>query len=132
MKHCFPLMVLGLLAVFPVGCRSSRGFHFDYKTSQRYISLTSEPANASVFQRSFLDNSLVLLGKTPLKDVPITVLTSAKFRNASPGRANAIFRQVNNAVIRIEKEGYESYEGLLKTDPEETLAHHVDLVREAK
>jgi hypothetical protein len=38
-----------------------------------------------------------------------------------------LMEQVDNVVVQIEKEGYETYRGTLRTDPKETVVHTIKL-----
>lgn len=111
-----------------LGCSNNQRYRYNFTSDQRFVTITTEPSNASVFQKSFVDNSMVSLGKTPLKGVPVVVLTGAKFKKASAARVNNTHRQLNSVVVLIEKEGYESYSGPLRTDPNEIIEHHIRLV----
>ena len=130
MKCHFVLATVLFAALFLTGCNSTRSFEFEYKTDQRHVTIITEPPGASVYQISFLDNSSISLGKTPLHQVPVVVLTRAKLKKASPAKVNAVHKQLNSVVVRIEKNGYEPYSGLLRTDPNQAIEHHIQLRRQ--
>jgi len=132
MKHHIALVAAIVAALFVTGCNNTRKYKFEYKTDQRHVTITTEPSGASVYQVSFLDNSSISLGKTPLHQVPVVVLTWAKFKKASPARVNAVHKQLNSVVVRIEKEGYEPYSGPLRTDPNLAVEHHIQLRRQGQ
>jgi hypothetical protein len=120
--------IIGIAVLLLGGCSNNQRFSYSFKSDQRHVTITTQPTNASVFQRSFVDNSLISLGKTPLKAVPVTVLTGAKFSKTSPSRLNNTYRHLNSVVVLIEKDGYEPYSGPLRADPNETVEHHITLV----
>ena len=130
---CYVALAAGIVAaLFVTGCNNTRKYKFEYNTDQRHVTITTEPSGASVYQISFLDNSSISLGKTPLHQVPVMVLTRAKFKKASPAKVNAVHKQLNSVVVRIEKDGYELYSGPLRTDPNQTVEHHIQLRRQAR
>ena len=110
------------------GCDpQKRKWSYNYSFDQRYITLTTEPSNATVTLVQPFGQSPVRLGKTPLQARPVAVMTklkSTKNISLSP-QSYATF--LNNAVVRIEHEGYESFYGPLQTDPNETMEHHIVL-----
>ncbi|MBN2129827.1 MAG: hypothetical protein JW741_10040 [Sedimentisphaerales bacterium] len=132
MKCHVALAAVIIAALFLTGCNNTRSSKFEYKTDQRNVTITTEPSDASVYQISFLDNSPISLGKTPLHQVPVMVLTWAKFKKASPAKVNAVHKQLNSVVVRIEKDGYEPYSGPLRTDPNQAVEHHIQLRRQAQ
>ena len=121
-----------LVVLFVIGCNSTRRSKVEYSTDQRLVTITTEPSGASVYQISFLDNSSISLGETPLRQVPGMVLTRAKFAKASPAKVNDVYKQLNSVVVRVEKDGYGLYTGPLRTDPNQTVEHHIQLSRQTQ
>ena len=121
------LIALFLSTLLLAGCNNNKKHSYNYSFEQRYVTITTEPSNAKVTLLQPFGQPSVYLGKTPLKARPVAVmtkLTSVKNMRISP---QAYATYLNNAVVRIELEGYEYYYGPLKTDPNETLSHHIDL-----
>lgn len=114
------------------GCNRTRPSKVEYNTDQRHVTIITEPPGALAYQISFFDNSSISLGKTPLHQVPVMVLTRAKFKKASPASVNAAYKQLKSVVVRIEMDGYEVYRGPLRTDPNQTVEHHIQLRRQAQ
>ena len=132
MKRNSLYLILATALLLSCGCNNRQRFKYNYKTAQRHITITTSPSDASVFQKSFINNMWISLGKTPLSGVPVSVLTSAKFKNAPPSKVHKTYQQLNSVIVRIEKDGFESYSGPLRTDPDEIVRHHVKLSPKAE
>ena len=76
------LLTFAAVATFFLAGRNG-GHRSNHTGTQRHVTITTDPPRASVYQVSFIDNSPVSLGKTPLNSIPVTVLTSAKYKRAS-------------------------------------------------
>ena len=57
----------------------------------------------------------------------VAVTTGAKFKSVSPGEMQRIISQVEMVHVRIEKAGYQTYEGNLATDRAKVKAHSIKL-----
>lgn len=127
MKTAPTLFLVSFLctAVFLSGCDDSPKVNF--KLQPRYITITSEPTNARVTQINPLGQPPTQLGKTPLNETSVTVMTSVKFKNMPLNQSQALIKHVNNLVVKIEYDGHESFVGPLRTDPNEILTHHITL-----
>jgi hypothetical protein len=99
----------------------------DYSFEQRYITITTEPANAKGTLLQPFGQPPVSLGRTPLNSTPVAVMSKLKVVKNIRFSPQAYTTYLNNAVVRIELDGYESFYGALKTDKEETLEHHIIL-----
>ena len=109
------------------GCNNNKKHSYNYSFEQRYITITTEPSNAKVTLLQPFGQSSVYMGKTPLNAAPVAVMTKLKSVKNMRISPQAYATYINNAVVRIELEGYEYFYGPLKTDPNETLEHHIEL-----
>ena len=108
------------------GCSSNPKFSFDIET--RCVTILTDPEGAAVTQINPVGAPSSKLGTTPLKDRSVMIVSKiTKAKNLSYGTTKALMEQVGNVVVRIEKDGYETYNGTLKTDPEETIVHSITL-----
>ncbi len=115
------------MPLFLVGCNNSAKHSYNYSFEQRYITITTEPSNAKVTLLQPFGQHSVSLGKTPLNARPVAVMTKLKSVKNMRISPQAYATYMNNAVVRIEHEGYEYFYGPLKTDPNETIKHHIKL-----
>ena len=116
-----------IIPLFLAGCDDANKRSYNYSFEQRYITITTEPAGAAVTLLQPFGQRPTFLGKTPLTASPVAVMTrlnSVKNVRVTP---QAYATYLGNAVVRIERDGYESFYGPLKTDPNETIAHHIEL-----
>ena len=112
-------VILVLSVIILAGCNSHQS-NCDHDVYElRHITITTDPADASVYQKRPLTREQVSLGQTPLTAVSAMVLTCDGFTRDS--------KQLNKAVVWIEKDGFETYKGFLETDPNESLGHHIKL-----
>ena len=121
MKRCIAAVMCALALV---GCASKN--KQSYKVSGRVITLRTEPAGARVTQIAAPMGDPVKLGTTPLVNQPVMVMTSMKGTFSSP-QAGQLMSQMNVAHVRIEKDGYQPYEGNLATDPKRVTEHVIKL-----
>jgi hypothetical protein len=109
------------------GCSNPNKWKYNYSFEQRYITIITEPANAKVTLVQPFGQPPVSLGQTPLNSTPVAVMSKLKSVKNIRFSPQAYATYLNNAVVRIELDGYESFYGVLKTDKEETLEHHIKL-----
>ncbi len=99
-----------------------------FTMQQRYITIETEPEGAIVTQINLEGAPPTKLGVTPLPDTPVMVITSVdRMRNMPYQQASELIRRVGTVVVRIEKAGYQPYEGVLKTEKGQTVAHKIKL-----
>lgn len=114
------------------GCSSTK-YGADFKLDTRRITIVTEPAGATVRQLRPMGQGSSYLGKTPLNDQTVLVLTEiTKVRNLSLTQYENLMRHVNNAVVRIEKDGYEPYYGTLRVEEDKTVVHEIVLQEKPK
>lgn len=124
-KICMVIISLCLAAVL-TGCSSNPSFKFNMHN--RRVTIVTEPAGATVRQLRPMGQPSTYLGKTPLNDQTVVVVTEiTKMKNLSLQQFDDIMRHVNNAVVRIEKDGYEPYYGTLRVKEGETIVHEIVL-----
>ena len=123
-----PLIVISLLGLFLSGCSSNNKPSYSFDIQTRRITIVTEPAGATVMQINPAGQGRSNLGKTPMTDRSVVVVTKiTKMKNMSYRSTKQLFEQVNNVVVQIEREGYETYFGSLKTDADETAVHTITL-----
>jgi hypothetical protein len=69
----------------------------------------------------------VNLGMTPLVKQPVMVMTGLKGTFHGAGNIGQLVSQLNVARIRIEKDGYQPYEGNVPTDAKRVTEHLITL-----
>ncbi len=127
-RYWICLAAINLMAIcLGAGCHHPNKWSYNYSFDQRYITITTEPSGATVTLVQPFGQSPVLLGKTPLQAIPVAVMTKLKSTKNIGLTPQSYVTFLNNAVVRIEHEGYESFYGPLKTDSNETLEHHIVL-----
>lgn len=117
-----------MVTMLSVGCNSNdskiRG-----DLEQRRITITTEPLGATVTRINPLDESETMLGTTPLNEINVIVLVNVYCPKggvpASEGQR--LLSNVGNIVVRIEKQGYESCQQVLRTDRDKTIEHNIVL-----
>jgi len=117
------LFVIALLC----GCSSKSKRRFNIDLSQRRVTIRTEPTGARVKQLRFINQSQIDLGTTPLVNLPVMVISKAKFNNLPGNEGQRLLEHANNLVVIIEKDGYEPYRATLSTRPNETIEHSITL-----
>lgn len=120
-------LLLTTLFVLP-GCNESNKWSYNYSFDPRYITITTEPPNAHVILAQPFGHGSSSLGRTPLNSCPVAVMTHLKSTKNIRISPQSYATYLNNAVVRIDLEGYQTFYGPLKTDPNETMEHHIELV----
>ena len=125
-NHSSILLVTSIMVtMLSVGCNTPiiRGGH-----QQRCVTITTEPPGATVSQIYPLDESETILGTTPLNEINVMIISYTDFgKNVPASKANRFLSHVNNLVVRIEKQGYESCQQVLRTDRDKTIEHNIVL-----
>jgi hypothetical protein len=117
------ILFLCLVATLLVcGCQSGPKYHLGV----RKISVETEPSAARVYQKGPLTRQDIFLGTTPLHDQSVSIIESVKGK-MSGVRTEALLTEMGMVKVRIEKEGYKTYEGNLSTNKEETVLHTIKL-----
>jgi hypothetical protein len=109
------------------GCSNNTNTRMNYKFDIRKVTIETEPAGAVVTQVGAMDGARTVLGTTPVRDQSVAVTTGAKFKSVSPGQMQQIISQVEMVHVRIEKPGYQPYEGNLSTEKGKVKAHSIKL-----
>ena len=99
----------------------------DFKLTPRRITILTQPDGAEVTQLRPLGQPSSVLGKTPINDLSVVVMTEVTMKHMPFAAAQDLMRHAGNVVISIKKEGCETYYGTLRTDPNETVAHTIEL-----
>ena len=127
-KELAYVLAVVLIAPFLLGgCGDPNTWRYNYSFEQRYITITTEPSNATVTLVHPFGQAPVSLGKTPLNSTAVAVMTHLKSVKNIRFTPQAYATYLNNAVVRIEHKGYESFYGALKTEANETVKHHIEL-----
>ena len=98
-----------------------------FKLVPRRITIHTQPAGADVTQLRPLGQRSSSLGKTPINDLSVSVMTNFTMKNMPFSKAHELIRHGGNVVVLIKKDGYETYSGTLKTEPNETAVHNIEL-----
>lgn len=120
-------LLITVVAIFITsGCSSTPKGSFDIDT--RRVTIITEPEGATVTQINPFHQPSTLLGLTPMEDRSVMIVSKiTKMKNMPYHETKNLFEQVGNVVVRIQKEGFEVYHGTLRTDPEETVVHTIEL-----
>lgn len=102
-----------------------------FKLAPRRITIHTEPEGAEVTQLRPLGQPSTFLGKTPIDDLSVAVMTQFTMKHMPFGEAQDLMRHGGNVVVSIKKKGYETYRGTLRTDPNETVVHTISLQPES-
>lgn len=128
MKTCITYMfVLSAFTCFVSGCSHFNKPQGSFKLAPCRISIHTQPAGADVIQLRPLDQASIPLGKTPIDDLSVSVITHIEMQNMPFSEAQELMKHNGNVVVRVEKEGYLPYYGTLKAVPGDTRVHHVVL-----
>ena len=120
MKKIVSLILLLLLIVL-TGCQSS-----PYTFEARKIPIHTKPLGAKVYQLNSAFRNETFLGTTPINDQPVSVLVGVKGK-VTPNKMDWFVSQKSMLNVRIEKPGYQTFEGNLATDLEKTISHDIPL-----
>ena len=100
----------------------------DFNIATRRVTILTEPGGAAVTQINPFGQPSTSLGLSPINDRSVVVVSKVtKIKNMSYSASKRLMEQVNNVVVRIEKDGYKPYFGTLKTEPDETVVHNIKL-----
>ena len=125
MKHVIHTTLLLTLTLSAIsGCNKPGG---KFNLVPRRITIHTQPDGAEVTQLRPLGQASSSLGKTPINDLSVSVITNFKMKNIPFSEAQNLIRHDGNVVVAIKKEGYETYHGTLKTEPNETVVHDIEL-----
>ena len=125
LAYTLAVVLIGSFLLGGCGDPNKRRYHYSFE--QRFITITTEPSNATVTLVQPFGQPPALLGKTPLNSVAVAVMTRLKSVKNIRFTPQAYATYLNNAVVRIEHEGYESFYGPLRTEANETVEHHIEL-----
>jgi len=109
------------------GCSNNTNTRMNYKFDIRKVTIETDPPGAVVTQVGAMDGARTVLGTTPVRDQSVAVTTGATFKSVSPGQMQQIISQVEMVHVRIEKAGYQPYEGNLSTERGKVKAHSIKL-----
>jgi hypothetical protein len=125
-KRTVYIAAIVALTALATGCKSTPKANCTMVT--RKVTITTEPPGATVYQIRIPDRATTKLGTSPVTDTPVMVITSFKMENMPPDKAEDIMRAAGgNLFVRIQKEGYQTYEGILSTKAGQTAAHNIKL-----
>ncbi|MBW8016475.1 MAG: hypothetical protein FVQ82_09830 [Planctomycetes bacterium] len=116
------ILILLILLITISGCYTGPKYSFEI----RKVTIETQPAGARVYQLNSAYRNETFLGTTPIREQPVSILTYVKGKLSSTV-VDWMSSQIQMLNIRIEKSGYESYEGNLATDPEKTTTHSITL-----
>ena len=118
-------IIVGIAVLFG-GCSTNPKCDFNITT--RRVTILTEPEGAAVTQINPFGQPSTSLGLSPINDRSVVVVSEVtKMKNMSYSASKRLMEQVNNVVVRIEKDGYKPYFGTLKTEPAETAVHNIKL-----
>lgn len=126
-KHVGVLGVLLATLVFSGASGCANKPRASFKLAPRRITIHTEPPGAEVTQLRPLGQTSSSLGKTPIDDLSVVVMTGITMKHMSFAEAENLMRHAGNVVVSIRKEGYEPYYGTLRTDPNQTVVHTIEL-----
>jgi hypothetical protein len=119
-------LLVTIAATLLSGCSSTPKFSFDIDT--RRVTILTDPEGATITQINPVGQPSSSLGMSPLRERSVVIVSKiTKAKNLSFHTTKTLMEQVNNVVVRIEKDGYETYHGTLRTDPKETVVHSIAL-----
>lgn len=121
MKNAVILLLLLVLVVLS-GCSMEPKYSFEI----RKISIDTTPAGAKVYQQNSAYRNETFLGTTPIREQPVSILIGVKGK-ISPTVMDWMASQITMINVRIEKTGYQDYEGNLPTDTSKTTMHKIPL-----
>ena len=110
-----------------IGCASSQRAQCEIE--KRYITITTEPEGATVMQINPTGQPITNLGMTPIIEQPVIVVTDiVEMKNLPESESLDMMRRSNGGVsVVIRKDGYQQYNGVLKTDKDKTMMHKITL-----
>jgi hypothetical protein len=126
-RMMYAVMGSALALVAIAGCSSDQRTRMNYKFDIRKVTIETDPPGAVVTQIGVMDGARTVLGTTPVRDQSVAVTTGATFKGVSPGQMQQIISQVEMVHVRIEKPGYQPYEGNLATERGKVKAHSIKL-----
>ncbi|MEN6306120.1 MAG: hypothetical protein ABFD91_00060 [Anaerohalosphaeraceae bacterium] len=114
---------LGLLG----GCEPKDKWSYHYDIERRYVTIVTEPEGAIVQQIDF-NGPTTMLGTSPIIEQPVVVMSKIKkANNLSYTQSMEMMRRVGTIYVTIHKEGFQPYQGFLRTEPDETRIHQITL-----
>jgi hypothetical protein len=127
MKNSMFIITVIASLCFVFGCQSKPSGKFNIRN--RKITIVTEPEGATVNQTNILGQPSTKLGVSPIVDQPVVVITEiTKMKNMPYSETQQLMKAAGgNVLVRIEKEGYLTYNGVLETKAGETVAHKITL-----
>jgi len=125
MKAMCVTLSLATCFVLLAGCSEKPKANFNLRP--RRVTIITEPAGATVTQLRPLGQASVKLGLTPLRDQVVTVFTDIRMQHMPFREGQQLLQHAGNLVVRIEKEGYQVYEGIHWTQPDEINEFKIEL-----
>lgn len=116
------IIILLAVTVALSGCYRGPRFFFE----NRKVSIDTIPSGARVYQVNSTTKSDTFIGTTPIREQPVRVLSEVRGKVSSTV-ADWMTSQIQMLNVRIEKTGFENYEGNLATDPVKTIQHKIPL-----
>jgi hypothetical protein len=114
------ILILLIVLVVLSGCAPRYAFEI------RTVSIETNPPGVRVYQVNSAFDNETFLGTTPIRNQPVSILVRVKGK-VNPTEMDWMASQINMLQIRMDKSGYETYEGNLCTDPIITTAHRISL-----
>ena len=122
----FLLLMMAAVTLFINGCSSNPKFSFN--TDTRRVTILTDPEGATITQINPVGQPSSSLGMSPLKERSVMIVSKiTKAKKLPYHTTKALMEQVDNVVVQISKDGYETYKGTLKTDPQKTIVHTIKL-----
>ena len=117
-----------MVTMLSVGCNSNNS-KIRGDLEQRRVTITTEPPGATVTRINPLDESQTMLGTTPLNEINVIILVNVYCPNGGVpvSEGQRLLSHVGNVVVRIDKQGYESCQQVLRTDRKQTMEHNIAL-----
>lgn len=127
MKKTLFIVVLAACLFFAFGCQSKPSGKFNI--ANRKITINTEPQGAQVKQINVLGQPSTQLGVTPIVEQPVVVITEiTRMKNMPFNETQQLMKAAGgNVMVRIEKEGYHPYNGVLATTDGQTHTHKITL-----
>lgn len=123
------LLWIALAVIVMAGCQTSRR---RFNLVPRRVSIITEPSGTKVEQMTPFECPSGDLGVSPIEDRTVAVMTNFRGKDVPLSLAKSFVEYNGNLGVRIAKEGYKTYVGILRTQPDELTVHKIVLERKSE
>jgi hypothetical protein len=126
--NCGKVMIgiVGVMFSIVVGCAPTNE-PLRYHLEARTFTLHTQPEGARVYQLVPPSGQQVDLGMTPLIDQPVMVVTEVNGSFGPPENAARLTSQLSMVRVRVEKDGFTTYETNIATREKESAERTIVL-----